>query len=142
MAVTTVPNYIRCRNIRNPRAVNYSQRLIHDSWARSEEALWTKLKNWGHNTDFNIEGYFDYWKAIDEKNYMFAKNLHPLTPEYWPGLEIVESNNIQELLEHIKSNKTLLNAEKEKGKIRKILYLFLPPVIPKLYKKIFRKIKH
>jgi hypothetical protein len=139
MAATTVPDYIRCRNIKKPRAINYSQRLIHDSWARSEEDLWIKLKNWGHNNDFNTEGYFQYWKAIDEKNYMFARNLHPMVPTYWPSLEIVESSNIQELLEHIRSNKKLLNAEKEKGKIEKIAYLFVPPVFFKLYRKLFRK---
>jgi hypothetical protein len=40
---------------------------------------------------------------------MFARNLHPMVPTYWPRLEIVESSNIQELLEHIRSNKKLLS---------------------------------
>jgi hypothetical protein len=135
---TTVPNYTVCRNIKNQRAMYYSQRLIHDSWARTEEALWIKLHNWGHNKDFDIEGYFHYWKVIDEKNYMFAKNLHPLCPEFWKGLEKVEGRNIQELLENIKSNSTLLNADKPNNFFYKNMNspeLFLPPIIFKLFKK-------
>jgi hypothetical protein len=139
---TTVPNYINARKIKNQRPVLYPKRVIHDSWARSEEALWTKLKNWSHNSDFDTDGYFCYWKVIDESNYMFARNIHPTVPEFWTGLEKIDGGNIQELLENIKSSEGLLDAKKfdmRFEKTRKIVNLLLPPIFPKLYKKYLDK---
>ncbi|MDR1847335.1 MAG: hypothetical protein LBR17_04375, partial [Bacteroidales bacterium] len=74
---TKTPNYVCCRIVENEKKIVYPQRVIHESFARTEEALYTKLKNWSHNTDFDTEGYFHYWKMIDERNYMFISNLHP-----------------------------------------------------------------
>jgi hypothetical protein len=139
---TTMPNYIQYRNIEKPHSVLYHKRIIHDSWARTEDALYTKLKNWSHNADFDTEGYFHFWKAIDEKNYMFVRNLHPLNPLYWPGLEKVEGSNVQELLENIKVNGNLLDTDKKNGDfptLKVIVKLFIPPIVFKIYKKIFRK---
>jgi len=135
---TTEPHYTICRNIKRPRYVLYPKRVIHDSWSRTEEALWTKLKNWGHNNDFDIESYFYFWKVIDEKNYKAIKNFHPTAPAYWMELEKIDASSIQELLQKIKSDDNLVKVKKQKRfkKIRKYAFLFIPPVFIKLYKKL------
>jgi hypothetical protein len=127
---TTKPNYICCRITERPQKVLYPQRIIHDSWARTEQDLLTKLNNWGHKDDFNTEGYFHYWKAINEKNYMFVHNFHPITPAAWGELDYIEANDLPSLLYYFRENKNsnLLKTAKRLPKIRKIMKLCIPPI--------------
>jgi hypothetical protein len=140
---TTRPYYILARINKNAKSVHYPQRIIHDSWARTEQDLWKKLTNWGHNTDFNIEGYFNYWKVIDESNYMFARNIHPLLPHYWKELEYVEAKDISDLLQYLKEDKnnTLIKATKPLKLIYKIIQLCIPPIFDKIHTKYIKKSK-
>jgi hypothetical protein len=135
---TTTPQYSLIRTVAHPKAILYPRRVIHDSWARTEQDLWTKLNNWGHNKDFNVEGYFHYWKAIDEKNYMFVRNFfpQPANPENWGKLDYVEAENIPHLLNQLKTdkNKALLNAQIT-HRIVRILKMCVPPIFEKLKKK-------
>jgi hypothetical protein len=134
---TRNPNYIRARTLSYPGITAfYPQQLVHDSWARSEEDLWKKLKNWGHNIDFNIEDYFHFWKTIDNINYKFIRDFHPLCPNYWKSLNYVEGKNINELLQNIKSNESLLITEKKPSKFNKIISFCIPPVFGKIKNKI------
>lgn len=104
---TKKPRYLVARQLAKSRTLLYPQRLIHDSWARTEQELWQKLTNWGHNCDFDTEGYFHFWKAIDEKNYMFVRNFHITVPDYWQSLFFIKAGNIEQLLMHIRSNEDL-----------------------------------
>jgi hypothetical protein len=137
---TTTPHYFECRYVNNTKEFLYSQRVIHESWARTEQDLWVKITNWGHATSFDVEGYFHYWKAIDDKNYMFARNIHPLVPEAWSGLNKVNGKNIKQLIQNIKTDNSLIKARKESSKFKKLklFHWFIPPIFPKLYEKIFR----
>lgn len=100
---TTKPEYICARITGHRRKVVYPQKIIHDSWARSEQALWTKLTNWGHNHDFDTEGYFHFWKAINEKNYIFVRNFCPTSPDVWKELDYIKAPDIPLLLHEIKN---------------------------------------
>ena len=77
---TTTPQYVVARNVACIKSTAYyNQRVVHESLARTEDALWTKLTNWGHTTDFDIEAYFEYWKGINEKNYKYVVDFHPFS---------------------------------------------------------------
>jgi hypothetical protein len=129
---TTVPRYIFAR-ITPPLThmcvkVFYTQRVIHDSWARSEDALWMKLNNWGHTSDLATD-YFHYWKAINEKNYMFVRNFAPSNPEDWQTLEYVKAKDIDELLHVLREERqSLLKIPKQDTQIVKFLKGCIPPV--------------
>jgi len=139
---TTKPQHRgTCRTMIRPHAILYSQKIIHDSWARTEDEMLVKLNNWGHNTDFDTDGYFHYWKAINEKNYMFIKNFHPLQNDTWQGLNYIEANNIHDMLFYLKKteNKELLQAKPIQTKLKKFLYLCIPPVFSKINKYLKNK---
>lgn len=79
--------------------------VIHETWARGEEQLWQKLNNWGHVKDFNKESYFNLWKSLDEYNYHYLKNFHPINPEAWQELSLVQGETIEEIISDFKKNK-------------------------------------
>jgi len=133
---TTSPEYIIARRVQKMKQYFYHQRILHDSCARDEHEMITKLKNWGHNSDFDTDGYFHYWKNINEKNYMFARNIHPINPEYWQGLNHIEGTNIEDLLEHAKKYSALLMSSKPLRKIDKYVTLFTPPIVTRLLLKL------
>jgi len=58
-------------------------RILHQSWARSEEDIKQKISSWGHKNDFNGDQFIDFWKSVDEANYKTAKNFHPIDPPQW-----------------------------------------------------------
>lgn len=90
--------------------------VLHQSWARSPQEIRTKLNNWGHNTDFNIESYYNLWNAADEFNCYCLKNFHPATPETWPELLPVQGS-IAEILNapEIRNSVSLPSVGKKKG---------------------------
>jgi hypothetical protein len=135
---TTRPEYVCCRIIDRPVKIVYPQKIIHDSWARSEQALWTKLNNWGHNNDFNIEGYFHFWKAVNEKNYMFVRNFHPFGLDVWDELEYVEAGDIAALMSSFRENKNcdLLKVPKRTNKVLRFMQLFIPPVFKEISRQV------
>jgi hypothetical protein len=102
---TTRPQYYLARMIEYPVNILYPQKVVHDSWARTEHDLWTKLKNWGHNSDFDIDEYFRFWKWINETNYTHVQDFHPLAPEVWHELDYIEALNIPDLLRRLKREK-------------------------------------
>jgi hypothetical protein len=74
-------------------------RLLHFSWGRKPEELRFKLKNWGHNQDFDVEAYFHFWESVTLENYQQVKNFHPLVPPSWPALKFI-SNSEMNALQH------------------------------------------
>jgi hypothetical protein len=73
-----------------------SAKILHYSWARSDDDLYMKLKNWGHSTHFDVESYFSLWQAIDGKNYRYLRNFHPIWPNEWVELIKISEEDIGE----------------------------------------------
>ena len=72
--------------------------ILHQSWARDESEIKTKIENWGHNKDFNTTTYFEKWKNLTPENYEEYINFHPTNPKSWQGLEYIKTKNINELI--------------------------------------------
>lgn len=71
---------------------------LHETWARDEQVLWDKLNNWGHRDDFNKKSYFKLWLALDEENYKYIKNFHPIKGDTWPFLYFIPGTSQTELI--------------------------------------------
>lgn len=101
---TNVPIYESAR--RNGHFNHVSPYLVfHETWAREEEELKRKLQNWGHNTDFNTESYFNLWKALDEFNIKYIKNVHPIVGEAWAQLDFGIGQTVEEFIQNfVKKN--------------------------------------
>ena len=138
---TTNPVYTIARAVKGKKTFYYPQRIIHDSWARNEDELLDKLNNWGHKNDFDINGYYNFWSVINEQNYKFFKNFHPLVPIFWNELSFVEGENIFAIQNELKQNTSLLIAHnKKKQNFQRIFNLLCPPIFIKLYEKICRRL--
>lgn len=74
-------------------------KVIHQSWARKPEEIKLKFKNWGHTNDFDTEVYFKYWNDLSIENYKKYINFHPIHPEHWEKLEMIEAANIDDFIE-------------------------------------------
>ncbi len=81
--------YLLARETREPH-VESPLDLMHLSWGRTDEELRTKLDNWGHATDFDIERYFQFWRSVTLDNYPQFENFHPLMGPLWPRLQLIE----------------------------------------------------
>ncbi|MEZ0184319.1 hypothetical protein AB9T89_18900 [Flavobacterium oncorhynchi] len=79
-------------------------KVIHQSWARSEEQIHSKIKNWGHRDDFETEKYFQFWKHLDISNYKEFQNIHPIAPEVWNLLKFMPSNSIDDFIAKFEIN--------------------------------------
>ncbi len=96
---TNKPEYLRAR--RSDHYIRYTPfYLFHQTWARGEDEIWFKLNSWGHMTDFNIESYFNFWKASDKNNYKYIKNFHPLYQNLWQDLEWCRGTDIEKFIEN------------------------------------------
>lgn len=79
-------------------------KVIHQSWARRDEQIHLKIKNWGHRDDFDTEIYFQFWKGLNSSNYKEFKDIHPITPEVWNVLEFMPSNSIDDFIAKFEIN--------------------------------------
>jgi hypothetical protein len=52
--------------------------LAHITWARPDEEVLFKLNNWGHSHEFNGYSFFKIWQALDDFNWKYIKNFHPM----------------------------------------------------------------
>ncbi|MDR0830522.1 MAG: hypothetical protein LBN95_10510 [Prevotellaceae bacterium] len=142
---TKNPNYDYIRypvNYSMYNSILYNHRIVHESFARSEEDLWKKISNWGHKDDFNTKSYFKMWQAIDENNYKIFHNIHPLFPHTWGHLEFVKANDVQSFLDEIKRTNLHVISEKPSTTVKHIVKLFIPPImgkIKKYAKKFYKK---
>ncbi len=64
--------------------------VLHQSWARSEEEILQKIKNWGHKNDFDTNKFYQNWKNLDDTNYQEWNNFHPIEPKIWKNLIKIE----------------------------------------------------
>lgn len=103
---TNTPQYIHGR--RNGHFNHFANfPILHQSWARTDEEVMQKLNNWGHNLDFNILEYYQFWSSIDKDNFCTIKNFHPFRPTEWSSLEFIKANTIPELLINYKEKGNL-----------------------------------
>lgn len=93
--------------------------VIHQSWARTEEQIDFKIKNWGHRNDFDTEKYFQFWKSLNSSNYMEFQNIHPIVPEVWNKLKFLQSKSIDDFIERFKMNKNQIPKKIYRKKILK-----------------------
>jgi hypothetical protein len=105
----TVPVATNAPNYQDARRNGYFNHItpflvIHETWSRDQNTLNKKLASWGHVDDFDKESYLKLWKALDEHNYKFISNFHPLSEAAWPRLEFVKAQNFNELIQHFKNN--------------------------------------
>ncbi|HEX8979466.1 MAG TPA: hypothetical protein VF811_07120 [Parasulfuritortus sp.] len=100
---TNNPDYISARYTNN-KLVKLPVFALHQTWARSDVEIKQKISNWGHANDFNGESYYKLWCAVDEYNYKYLINLHPIWRELWPGLEVVNTNSLANLIAIYKAN--------------------------------------
>jgi hypothetical protein len=99
---TNYPNYLAGRRSENFNIIT-EHLLIHESWARNEEEVYTKLNNWGHKNDFDTSVFFKKWKSLNKDNYAEYINFHPIYKENWASLEFVEAKSSEEFLEKCKT---------------------------------------
>lgn len=84
--LTNIPKYDHAR-ISHSAEKRYSEiYILHQSWDRGEEEILMKIKNWGHNSDFDTQDYFNFWKSINSFNYKYIHNFHPLHNTKWTSL--------------------------------------------------------
>ena len=96
--ITNQKNNTHTRNNNKIRNFFSNINVIHQSWARSEDEIITKIKNWGHRNDFDTIQYFEFWKGLNIDNYTKYKNMHPIVPEVWNKLYFLESNSIEDFI--------------------------------------------
>lgn len=78
--------------------------FIHQSWARTEKEIISKIKNWGHSNDFDTQKYVQKWLKADQANYQTYKNIHPIIPNSWKSLNFLKGNSIDELIQNFHPN--------------------------------------
>ncbi len=106
MLATQVPDYWSGRK-NGHFNIQTSLIIIHETRSRTEEEFYFKLKNWGHNQDFDTEKDYARWKSIDASNYKTIKNLHPTEQSMWRELLFVEARSIDDLIERFKHDKSV-----------------------------------
>lgn len=115
--LTNIPNYHLAR-ISHSAQKKYSDiYFLHQSWDRKEDEILMKIKNWGHNSDFNIYEYFNFWKTINTFNYKYIYNFHPVHPEKWTRLikiPLINSPNFDKYLDNYVKTKRKERTEREK----------------------------
>ncbi len=122
---TNNPVYERARYNHSNQNFTLNHVVLHQSWGRTEEDLEKKLRNWSHNTDFDTEDYFRFWKSIDAYNYKYFHDFHPLYPAYWKSLKFIEAETVTELLKKIPSHFEI----ESKKRTHPALQRWLPPVL-------------
>jgi hypothetical protein len=72
--------------------------LAHITWARPEEEVYYKLKNWGHSHEFNGMSFFKIWQALDDHNWIYIKDFHPMNKGAIPNLNFHKAADINEFV--------------------------------------------
>lgn len=121
---TTKPDFIRARKNRNQQKWYVPFISIHQSWSRDEKELKFKLKNWGHNIDFDVDTFFEFWRSINKDNYKLHTDFHPFDKKEWPTLEFVEGKDFNEIVKNFKHKKAPKAFIWSKNIAQKLKFLF------------------
>ena len=96
---TNKPVYDSARNNESGNIIlNWDDLVLHQSWARSAEAIYLKLRNWGHKDDFPVDSFYNLWNAVDAYNAYALADFHPLIGSTWRKLRFIKGsiNEIRE----------------------------------------------
>jgi hypothetical protein len=90
---TNNPVYDAARNNDSGNVlVRWEDLVLHQSWARTPEAIYLKLRNWGHKDDFPVESFYNLWNAVDAHNAYALANFHPLLGPTWRKLRFIKGS--------------------------------------------------
>jgi hypothetical protein len=137
---TNRPNYTLARFIESEAYSHVYADFpsLHQTWARSEEEIYFKIKNWGHARDFDVDSYFKMWQIINKTTYKYIKSFHMLSPWVWKSLVFIEEKNISVLIDKMKEReleKEKLRISEEQIKVKD----FIPVVLYKIKSKLLKK---
>lgn len=112
LLATNYPNYKLARQSYE-RVIYVNTIVFHESLARTEKDLQTKLNNWGHTHELNTT-FLDKWNRANSSNYNEIKDVFYLNGKQWSSLGFVKGNNLQDFKNQL-----------DKLEIKKIDSLFL-----------------
>lgn len=80
-------------------AFNYytNYKIIHQSWARTDEEISRKIGNWGHVNDFGVAQFQLQWRNLSSDNYQDMRDFHPIEPKRWSSLSLLKVNSVCEI---------------------------------------------
>lgn len=96
--VTNCPKYTAARNNNRITKLPLNIDVVHQSWARSESEISTKITNWGHRDDFDTAKFVAFWKNINEENYKTVVDFHPLDKVSWDFLLFKKAASVAALM--------------------------------------------
>ena len=94
---TNVPKYKYMRATRHSKKIITKYILLHQSWARDDDEIYTKITNWSHRDDSDNLAFFEFWKKINLTNYKEFTNLHENDPTKWNSLGFIAEDEIYSL---------------------------------------------
>lgn len=97
--ITNFSNYEHARTNYSISNHLMGAKVIHQSWARSEEQILLKIANWGHRDDFDTQKYFELWKNLTSSNYQSYTNIHPMKSEMWDKLYYLPASSIDQFIQ-------------------------------------------
>lgn len=106
LLATNYPKYTLARQNRK-RIIYTDNLLMHECISRNEKDLMTKLTNWGHSKDFDVEQYVEKWRSVNKENYKQMQDFFYLQPEGWKTLDYIDSKNLDEIKKQLNSNQKL-----------------------------------
>jgi hypothetical protein len=72
--------------------------LAHITWARDQEEVKYKLMNWGHSHEFNGVSFYNMWQAIDDYNWRYLRDFHPMSKGNMDRLYFLAAANVNEFI--------------------------------------------
>lgn len=85
--------------------------LAHITWARPEEEVYYKLKNWGHSHEFEGMSFFKIWQALDDHNWQYIKDFHPMNRGSIPRLYFHKAGTVEEFVHSFDCNQHRLSSK-------------------------------
>lgn len=120
--ISNLSNYTHTRNNNTVRNHFSNINVIHQSWARTDDEIQMKIKNWGHRDDFDTVNFFEFWQTLNSSNYKNHKNFHPILPVVWDKLNFIPSNSVDDfIVKYSLNNKQVLNHIKIKTIFKALL---------------------
>lgn len=94
---TNYPKYKYMRATRHSKKIITKFILLHQSWARDDDEIYTKITNWSHRDDSDNVAFFEFWKNINLSNYKEITNFHENDPTKWKALEFISEEELDSL---------------------------------------------
>ena len=116
VVATNYPDYTIGRKT-NGRVHYINALVLHECLSRDREELVTKLTNWGHNTQVDLEGFMAKWDSVNKDNFSEYQGFYYIEPMKWKHLDYIEGKNFQELFKNFKE-------QKEKKLYKSDFYIF------------------